>query len=129
MKADGNHVLMAVENTNDSKDDEEIAMDIKEEKTEEKKVAVCTLKSVLKKTNMERGNGRNNKDNTNKGSRTSQLWHKYDARHYKDNSDEEDDLEEERITSKDEGSENPKYVSFEGNNKEDEDGFKTNILS
>jgi hypothetical protein len=98
-------------------------MDIEEEETEKKKVAVCTLKSALKKTNMERGNGRN-KDNKNKGSRTS-LRHKYDARHYKNNSDEEDDLEEEHITSKDEGSENTKYVSFEGNNKEDDDGFTT----
>jgi hypothetical protein len=83
------------------------------------------LKSALKKTNMERENGRNNKDNNNKGSRTSQFWHKYDARHYKASSNEEDDLEEEHTTSEDEGSENPKYVSFEGNNKEDEDGFKT----
>jgi hypothetical protein len=125
IKADGNHVSMAVDNANDSEGNGEIAMDIKEEETKKKSAAVHTLKSALKKTNMERGNGRNKKDNTNKGSRTSQFRHKYDACHYMDNSDEEVDSEDERTNSEDEESANPKYVSFEGENKEDEDGFTT----
>jgi hypothetical protein len=83
------------------------------------------LKSVLKKTKVERENGQNKKDKASNGSQTHQYRHKYDTHNYKTESDEDKDSDDECTNSAEEKIVNPRYVSFEKNNNEEEDGFTT----